>query len=170
MQTENEADVLINPLTSRKNFEFPTPPKPPSGPPDKLSVQPITSNQKGGVSRRKVRLRFSRNSPDHFDEISCQNFKRNTQNLHNNENLRSKKLESVPSKKRRNESLTLNPWKSSGKISPAPLIYGVNQRDMNLLVTSPRNADEEFEMESRKGPITERKNRAELMLVKTKQT
>ena len=64
----------------------------------------------------------------------------------------------------------MDPWdsKSFAKIGHNPTVYGVAHRDVNMLITSPRNADEEFEMESRKGPMTERKKPTRSVIINAK--
>lgn len=160
----HEIETEINPFKNRGNIQFSKPPTPPSFPPETMFTQPITSPQKRKVSRRKVQLRFSKSSLDRLDKITRQNFR-------NNPNQNG--IEPEDKKPSNNEEKSEQNYQKKNKMNarkqnPTPNVYGVAQRDAGLMITTPRNADEEFEMESRKGPILERGGPSKSVLIETK--
>ena len=120
-------------------------------------------------------MRFSKSSLERLDEIMRHNFRENPNvEVQNTDNDEANNQTSSEPKKRFNNftpARALDPWaaKSNGrKLPTGSLVYGIAHRDVNLLITSPRTADEEFEMESRKGPIVEREKPTRSVLINGK--
>ena len=118
-------------------------------------------------------MRFSRNSLDRLEEIKNfpndelesineKSFDELTNKPNNPESKKPYKISPA-------EARAMDPWDSKpGKKFPGPFVYGVTHRDANMLITFPRNADEEFEMESRKGPMIERGKPTKSVVVNAK--
>ena len=114
------------------------------------------------ISRPNVQLTFNRNTLDRLSEISLHNFYNDKR-----KSFQPKKLSFDNSEKSKTDKnakfsqisaggCALDPWELNQHPESAgdgQLIYGISKRDSSLLVTSPRNPEEEFEMESRRGSI-----------------
>ena len=175
IETTTDGITNASPFSEKNKLAFDKPLTPPSGPSD-ISSQALTINnepKKRRFSRRQVQNRLSKNSLDRLEKIAKQaneesenNSEKRIAQLQNKTYDRNSKKLSILSPA---GARALDPWDSTPvKNYPGPVVYGVAHRDVNMLITSPRSADEEFEMESRKGPMMDRREPIKSVVIDAK--